>query len=103
MTENLPDAALPAWNAYRAMEKSKREYFGYLSELESKYEYGGSRSTYENDRLERLLEQHDAQVTGFRRAMMRLKAEDAGAHRALIEQIKLLNAEIGMGHDVKRN
>jgi hypothetical protein len=103
MKQDLPEIALPAWNAYREMEKSKGQYFGYLSELECKYEHGGSRSRSENDRLEALLKQHDDHVQGFRRAMNRLKARDANAHRALIEQIKLLNADIGRTDEVKRN
>jgi hypothetical protein len=103
MTQNLPEIALPAWNAYRSMEKSKGEYFGYLSELERKYEHGGTRSNSENDRLENLLKRHDEQVAEFRRAMKKLKVQDACAHQALIEQITLLNAEIARPDTVKRS
>ena len=103
MMQNLPDVALSAWNAYRAMEQSKGEYFAYLTELERKYEHGGSRSNSEKHRLEGLLDQHDKQVAGFRQAMRTLKAQDASAHQALIEHITLLNAEIGSTDGVRRN
>lgn len=101
MTQNLPKIARDAWDAYRAMEKSKGEYFGCLSEIERKYENGGSRSDSENARLEHLLRQHDKHVAVFREAMKRLRAQDASAHQALIEQITLHNADIGKIDDVK--
>ncbi len=93
MKQTLPDAALPAWNAYLAMEASKREHFSYLEELETKYKYGGSRTIAESMHLEGLLKKHDKQVAAFRQAIKTLQAEDAGAHQALIEHITMLNAE----------
>lgn len=93
MKQTLPDAALPAWNAYLAMGESKRKHFGYLEELETKYEYGGARTIAESRRLEGLLKEHDKQVTEFRQAIKALQVEDVGAHQALIEHITLLNAE----------
>lgn len=101
MTQTLPDVALSAWDAYRAMEESKREYFGYLADLETKYQHGGARTIAESMRLDSLLSRHDRQVAGFRKAIKVLKARDAGAHRALIAHITMLNSELGKGDGVE--
>ncbi len=94
---------MPAWNAYRAMEKSKHEYFSYLEALENKYAQGGYRTSAESARLEGLLKEHDRQVAEFRRSMTALKEKDAGAHQSLIHHITLLNAEIGIRRDRKES
>lgn len=103
MKQTLPEAALPAWNAYRAMEESKQKYFSYLEALENEYEQGGYRTSAESARLEALLKEHDEQVAEFRRSMMALRNKDASAHQSLIDHITLLNAEIGIKHDRKGN
>ena len=95
MTDTLPDIALSAWKAYRSMEVSKGEYFGYLEELEDKYKSGGSRTIAESTRLGILLKEHERKVADFSNAMKALKDQDSGAHQALISHITMLNAEVG--------
>ena len=91
----LPDAALPAWQAYEAMLKTKDAHFTLLEELETKYRDGGRRTFAEGRRLEQLLAEHDAQVHAFRRSVSALQQEDLAAHHALLMHIRHANADLG--------
>ena len=91
----LPDVALPAWQAYEAMLKTKDAHFSFLEELETKYRNGGRRTFAEGRRLEQLLAEHDAQVRAFRQSVVALQQEDLAAHHALLMHIRRANADVG--------
>ena len=91
----LPDTALPAWQAYEAMLKTKDAHFSLLEELETKYRDGGRRTLAEGRRLEHLLAEHDAQVHAFRHSIAALQQEDLAAHHALLMHIRHANADLG--------
>ena len=95
MEADLPEAAWPSWDAFKAMEQSKRRYFSYLEELEHKYEDGGARTLAEQARLDGLLREHDRQVAEFGRAVKALGAEDPDAQKAFIAHMTAFNASLG--------
>ena len=82
-----PEAEL-AWQAYQAMGESKQIYFGFLQELDQKYDKNESPSIAENLKLEDLLKAHDERVRSFNVTMANVEEEDA--RKALIT--KLTNA-----------
>ncbi len=92
MSTELPATALAAWDAFLAMDRSKQRHFGYLEELEAKYERDGAGSATEKARLRELLDRHDECVRQFRRQADRLREHDIGGHRALLERIKVWNS-----------
>ncbi len=55
--------------AYKAMALSKNTYFGFLQELDQKYDKNQSPSIAENLKLEELLSAHDLKVKAFNEAM----------------------------------
>lgn len=71
----LPPAAEPVWQAYRAMQLSKRQHFEYLQQLEERYQPYGRPSATEQQRLQTLLDTHDARVEQFRSALSRLRED----------------------------
>lgn len=87
----LPEAALPAWQAYNAMDATKQRHFLLLQGLERKYRDHGSVGGAERALLERLLRDHDRQVARFREAVGELSRSDPTAHQALIGYIADLN------------
>jgi len=97
METDLPEISLTAWTAFLAMDKSKRHYFGYLQQLENKYQHGGVKTLAENERLEKLLEAHDLKVFEFKKVSVELRSVDAAAHSRLIEHIAAFNAVIVTG------
>lgn len=97
MSESLPAAARSAWQAYEAMEHSKRAHLGYLQEMEEKYRHGGSRSLAEAARLQSLLQNHDRNVSNFRDAVRALATRDPAAHRALVRRLQEFNRTPGAG------
>ena len=58
-----------ALDAYKAMSVSKSTYFGFLQELDQKYDKNQSPSIAENLKLEELLAAHDIKVKAFNEAM----------------------------------
>lgn len=100
-TTGLPPTARAAWDAYVAMNESKQEHFGFLEELERKYERGGYRTLAEETRLRDLLAAHDRRVREFRSVMNALRTRDPQAHSALLRQLTALNAPLPSG--AKRN
>ena len=84
LTEQLPKAAMPAWQAYSAMGTSKARHFSYLTELEDRYGSAGFAGVEGKLALRMLLQDHDAQVATFCSAMRELKAKDPQAHAELI-------------------
>ena len=73
----LPIEAQIAWEAYKAMSRSKAEYFNLLQELDRKYREGGSPSIAENLQLEKLLKVHDGKVAAFNEAMNNVADKEA--------------------------
>ena len=72
MTDNddsLSPVAEDAWQAYQAMGRTKRIYFGFLTELDQKYDKNQSPSIAENLKMEELLADHDKNVKLFNEAM----------------------------------
>ena len=81
--EALSTEANVAYHAFQEMRKSKEAYFNFLQEIDSKYKTGGSSSIAENLQLEKLLGEHDKNVTAFNTAMSAV--EDFDARTALIK------------------
>ena len=92
---NLPDAAVSAWEAYLAMEKSKQRHLNYLKELAERHGDGSSRTIPESVFLDKLLNAHDQQVKLFRKEMADLVRTDLAAHSQLIDYIKAFNESLG--------
>lgn len=88
MITSLPAAAKPAWSAYTAMHTTKQRHLHYLQQLEEKYKKYGNPNAEEVSRLNHLLQQHDAQVRAFRKALQAVKATDEDAYIALIAAMK---------------
>ncbi len=86
----LPESAQPAWQAYRAMERTKRQHIDLLKRIEQRERHGGPRTFAEQVRLDRLLEAHDEAVLRFRRAMQVL-ADDKTAHGQFLEHLQKHN------------
>jgi hypothetical protein len=88
MTVSLPAAAQPAWSAYTAMNTTKQRHLGYLQQLEEKYKKYGNPNAEEVSTLNHLLQEHDAQVKAFRKALQAVKVTDGNAYIALINAMK---------------
>lgn len=85
---HLDGAAAAAFEAFNAMETTKRRHFGLLARLDAKRErYGLDPTRPERELLAHLLADHDAQVGRFTRAAGALKASDLDAHRALFRYV----------------
>lgn len=74
-----------AWQAYIAMGKTKRIYFGFLTELDQKYDKNESPSIAENLKMEELLADHDANVKLFNKAMA--KVSDTADRELLMKKL----------------
>jgi hypothetical protein len=81
---NLPAAAMPTWEAYQAMDRSKTDHLDYLLHLEEKYKKYGQPNNTEANHLASLLEKHDRQVTLFKTTLQKLKQTDHNAHQLFI-------------------
>ena len=86
--ESLTAEAEQAWLVYQAMAESKKVYFGFLRELDQKYDKNNSPGIAESLKLEQLLKTHDANVSAFNEAMKKVK--EPAARQALMA--KLTNA-----------
>ena len=89
----LSAEAEQAWMAYQAMAETKKMYFGFLQELDQKYNKSESPSIAENLKMEQLLQAHDEKVSAFTQAMANVK--EASARQALMT--KLTSASAAMG------
>jgi len=87
MSTSLPPTAQSTWDAYLAMAQTKQRHFGYLQQLEAKYQPYGQPSPEEQNRLQELLQAHDAQVAKFRSALAKLRIEDSTAYGELIKRL----------------
>jgi hypothetical protein len=91
--EALSPEAERAWRAYQAMGESKRMYFGFLQELDQKYDKNESPSIAENLKLEQMLKTHDEKVNAFNKAMANV--EEPTARQALMTKLTSASALAG--------
>lgn len=87
MDGELPATARPVWQAYRAMQDSKRRHFEYLRYLEDKYSRYGQPNDAEEQRRRALLAEHDARVGEFRTALATLKQGNPEAFARLVREL----------------
>ena len=95
--DNLLDGddgiAVLAWQAYNAMETTKRRHFEWLEILdEKKKNFNIDPTDSDRQRLACLLHDHDEQVKRFTRASEQLKSVDTAAHAALFVYIGAVSA-----------
>jgi hypothetical protein len=92
-----PDAVLDgvgalSWQAYNAMETTKRRHFELLEIIDNKKKnYNIDPTVTDQHLLRGLLRDHDEQVKRFTSASMALKEVDAEAHTALFVYIGGVN------------
>jgi hypothetical protein len=98
MDTTLPAAAVPAWDAYLAMDVSKQRHYQFLQVLEKKVDEGGYRTAGEATQLASLLNTHDVNVRDFKRQIQDLARQDLAAHQSLLEHITLLNTPLDAGN-----
>ena len=91
---SLPESALPAFQAYNAMEATKERHLRYLKILEGKYEKYGEPSEVENEFIAQLLRDHDQMVSSFKDTMRKLRSQHEVAHKQLLTYITLLNDQM---------
>jgi len=85
-------AAAAAWQAYNAMETTKRRHFDYLSARESAAKkFNLPASERETEMLASLLRDHDEQVKAFKAASQALRQSDPEAFNALWAYINEIN------------
>jgi len=89
----LPEEAQRAWEAYQEMGVSKNAYFGFLREIDEKYQEGGEPTIAENLQLEKLLKAHDEKVKAFNEAMQNIV--DSEARELLVKKLSEDAAPIG--------
>lgn len=89
----LDDIAAIAWQAYNAMETTKRRHFDLLEVLDNKKKNYNIDPT-DNDKklINCLLRDHDEQVKRFTEASIELKEKDVSAHTALFAYIGMVNS-----------
>ena len=97
---SLDGVAAEAWQAYNAMETTKRRHYALLETLDLKRRnYNFEPSAGETRRLGWLLADHDAQVKRFTAASLALKGADAAAHVALFAYVALVAVDDDGGPD----
>jgi len=88
----LDGVASDSWQAYNAMETTKRRHYDLLEILDNKKKnYNLDPVEREKSLLASLLKDHDEQVKRFTAASSALKASDADAHRALFGYIGVIS------------
>lgn len=95
MNEKQRQATAATWQAYNALETTKRRHFGYLEALESRRnKFNMEPSEAENQMLARLLSDHDEQVTAFKLASETLRNSNREAFDALWVYINEINVAL---------
>ncbi|MFT4729530.1 MAG: hypothetical protein ACI9UN_004048 [Granulosicoccus sp.] len=95
---NRPDNILDgvgalSWQAYNAMETTKRRHYELLEIIDNKKKnYNIDPTAADQHLLRALLRDHDEQVKRFTSASMALKDADAAAHTALFVYIGGVNS-----------
>ncbi len=97
--KHLPDSAQAAWQAYNAMETTKRRHITLLAGLEDRYGAIARASMTETLLLDKLLRDHDAQVTRFKDEMTALRAADSQAHTSLLGYMREINETLAPYED----
>lgn len=84
----LPAQALPAWRAWVQMQRSKRNHFAFMRDLEDKYppKSGQKPALAEGLHLQALLDIHDEKVKAFSAAMQEIN--DPETRMALIKAMQ---------------
>ena len=91
--ELLSKVAALAWQAFNAMETTKRRHFDLLEVLDNKKKnYNIDPTKRDKALIDCLLRDHDEQVKRFTHASAELKEADAVAHAALFAYIALVNS-----------
>lgn len=89
--ELLDGQAAETWQAYNAMETTKRRHYHLLEILDNrKKNYNLDPSEKDNALLASLLKDHDEQVKRFTLASSALKKDDAQAHISLFAYIGVI-------------
>ena len=95
MNEKQRQASEATWQAYNALETTKRRHFSYLEALESRRnKFNIEPSEDENQLLARLLRDHDKQVTIFKLASETLRKSNPEAFDALWAYINEINVSL---------
>ena len=90
--EVLDGVGALSWQAYNAMETTKRRHFELLEIIDNKKKnYNIDPTAADQHLLSCLLQDHDEQVKRFTAASMVLKEVDAAAHTALFVYIGGVN------------
>ena len=88
----LDGIAGDTWQAYNAMETTKRRHFGLLEIIDNKKKnYNLDPSPADQRLLANLLKDHDEQVKRFTLASSKLKQLDADAHKELFSYIGVVS------------
>jgi len=96
LDETTREPVATAFQAYNAMETTKRRHFDYLNLLESRQKKFNLQVTSDqNALLAALLEDHDHAVKNFKLLAGELKRRDEQAHQSLFKYIGLLNETLG--------
>jgi len=93
----LPAAALPAWQAYRAMLDTKAAHFAALESSEQAALAGVKPRLAQQAQTARLLEEHTAAVQRFKAEMASLGRNDAAARDALVALLGRVNEGLAPG------
>ena len=89
----LDGAGALSWQAYNAMETTKRRHFDLLEIIDNKKKnYNIDPTATDQHLLRCLLQDHDEQVKRFTSASKALKELDAAAHTALFVYIGGINS-----------
>ena len=88
----LSGVAALAWQAFNAMETTKRRHFSLLEVIDNrKKNYNIDPGEREKALLACLLRDHDEQVKRFTESSMALKSENPEAHKVLFSYIGEIN------------
>lgn len=90
----LPPAALPAWQAYRAMLDTKAAHFTALAAQEQAANAGQKPRLAQQAHLAALLDAHSAAVGAFKMALQALSRSDPAARDALIAALARVNEDL---------
>ncbi len=88
---DLPAAALPAWQAYRAMLETKAAHFAALAAQEQAANAGLKPRLAQQALIARLLEEHTLAVRRFKTALVELGKIDSAARDAVIALLGRVN------------
>ena len=95
MNEKQRQKTKVTWQAYNALETTKRRHFSYLEALESRrHKLNMEPSEAENKMLARLLRDHDEQVSQFKLASETLRNSSREAFDALWVYINEINVAL---------